>query len=55
VIASTDAVAIPLIDVASLFAAPSPERNAVDRAILAGAATIGFLSVMGHSTASRRL
>jgi isopenicillin N synthase-like dioxygenase len=45
----TDAYAdaIPLIDIAPLFAASSPERDAVDRAILGAAATIGFMSVTG--------
>jgi isopenicillin N synthase-like dioxygenase len=38
---------IPVIPIAALFGGPSPARDATDRAILAAASDIGFLTVSG--------
>ena len=38
---------IPQVDIAALFGPPSPTREAVDRAIMAAAEDIGFLTVAG--------
>jgi len=38
---------IPKVDIAALFGPPSPAREAVDRAIMAAAEDIGFLTVAG--------
>ena len=38
---------IPRVDIAALFGPPSPAREAVDRAIMAAAEDIGFLTVAG--------
>jgi isopenicillin N synthase-like dioxygenase len=39
--------AIPFIDIGPLFGAPSPERDLIDQAIMAAAATSGFMVVQG--------
>src|SRR6185437_16221296 len=38
---------IPQVDIAALFGPPSPARESVDRAIMAAAEDIGFLTVAG--------
>jgi isopenicillin N synthase-like dioxygenase len=38
---------IPLIDISSLFAPPSPARDAADRAILSAATGAGFMTIAG--------
>ncbi len=45
---STD-LSIPVIDVSALFGAPSPARDRTDQAIMAAAATSGFLVARGFS------
>lgn len=41
---------VPRLDIAPLFGGPSPERDAVDRAIMAVSGEIGFMSVHGLPT-----
>ena len=38
---------IPVIDISSLFGAPSPTRDATDRAIMSAATSSGFMTVTG--------
>ncbi len=38
---------IPVIDIASLFAGPSPQRDEADRQVLAAATSTGFMTVKG--------
>ena len=38
---------IPRVDILPLFGPPSPAREAVDRAIMAAAEDIGFLTIAG--------
>jgi isopenicillin N synthase-like dioxygenase len=43
---------IPVIDISALFEPPSPERDAVDRAVMEAASGIGFMTVTGFPAAA---